>query len=179
MSDRPGIIVQLEEILRTQPDLSEQSQAIAEINKQLDSLPNLADQLRLVEPMDTSRWLTEFQLPRIDVRDLRTEAQANYASEFYERLVSRIEGFNEALDEEHEVGVTLVNFGGSSIVFHLSDLGYWNPSLITFYGVTDDGNPVELIQHVSQISVLLTKLPRLPNEPKRVIGFHGDEASPA
>jgi uncharacterized protein DUF6173 len=177
MSDTPGIIEQLNEILRSQPDLSEHANAIAQINKQLASLPNMADQLRALEPIDTSRWLTEFQPPRIDVRDLRTEAQDNYASEFYTRLVNRITEFNEALDEDHEVGVTLVNFGGSSMVFHLSDLGYCNPSLITFYGITDDGNPVELIQHVSQISVLLSKLPRLPNEPKRVIGFHGDEAS--
>jgi hypothetical protein len=167
MSDTPGIIRQLDDILRSQPDLSEQAHAIAEINKQLQSL----------EPIDTSRWLTE---PfRFDFPPIRTEAQANYASEFYTRLVNRITEFNEALDDDHEVGVTLVNFGGSAMVFHLSDLGYYNPSLITFYGVTDDGNPVELIQHVSQISVLLTKLLRLPNEPKRVIGFHGDEASPA
>jgi hypothetical protein len=170
----PGIIEQLDEILRSQPDLSEHAHTIAEINKQLASLPNLADQLRALEPVDTSHWLAE--PPRFDLSTIRTEAQANYASEFYTRLVNRITGFNEALDDDHEVGVTLVNFRGSSIVFHLSDLGYYNPSLITFYGVTDDGNPVELIQHVSQISVLLTKLPRLPNEPKRVIGFHGDEA---
>jgi hypothetical protein len=170
-----GIIEELNEILRSQPDLSEHAERIAEINKQLASLPDLTDQLRSLEPLDTSRWLIESR--RFDVSTIRTEAQANYASEFYTRLVNRITEFNEELDDEHEVGVTLVNFGGSSIVFHLSDLGYWNPSLITFYGVTDAGDPVELIQHVSQISVLLTKLPRLPNEPKRVIGFHGEEAS--
>jgi hypothetical protein len=43
MSDTPGIIHQLDEILRLQPDLSEQAHAIAEINKQLQSL----------EPIDT------------------------------------------------------------------------------------------------------------------------------
>lgn len=163
MSDTPGIIEQLDQILRSQPDLSEHAHTIAEINKQLASIP----------PLDTSRWLTKPL--RFDFSTIRTEAQANYASEFYARLVTRITEFNEALDDDHEVGVKLVKFGGSSMVFHLSDLGYYNPSLITFYGVTEDGNPVELIQHVSQISVLLTKLPRLPNEPKRVIGFHGEE----
>ena len=57
-------------------------------------------------------------------------------------------------------------------MFSLSDIGFWNPSLITFRGVTDDGSPVELIQHVTQISVLLMKLPRKdPSKPKRPIGF--------
>jgi hypothetical protein len=52
------------------------------------------------------------------------------------------------------------------------DIGYWNPSLISFQGRTDDGQPVELIQHVSQISILLMKLKRPdPSKPKRKIGF--------
>jgi hypothetical protein len=39
-------------------------------------------------------------------------------------------------------------------------------------GVTEDGNPVQLIQHVSQISVLLMKLPRKDtSKPKQPFGF--------
>ncbi|WP_255350087.1 MULTISPECIES: DUF6173 family protein [Erwinia] len=38
----------------------------------------------------------------------------------------------------------------------------------------DDGNPVELGQHVSQISVLLVRIKtQRPDEPKRLIGFAG------
>lgn len=99
-------------------------------------------------------------------------ATSNYASEFHERLVSWIADYDQSLDQAHEVGVRLVSFG-QSVVFRLEDIGYWNPSLISFKGRTEDGEPVELIQHVSQISVLLTTLPRLdPSQPKRSIGFH-------
>jgi hypothetical protein len=57
-------------------------------------------------------------------------------------------------------------------IFHLQDMGHWNPSLLFFIGVTDDGNPVRLIQHVSQISVLLMKLPRkAPSKSKQPFGF--------
>ena len=43
----------------------------------------------------------------------------------------------------------------------------------------DSGAPVELIQHVSQISVLLMKLPRRdPDKPKKPIGFHAGEDEP-
>jgi hypothetical protein len=86
--------------------------------------------------------------------------------------VKMIRDFDSQLDSEHEVGVRLVSFG-EKVVFHLLDMGYANPSLITFVGRTDDGNTVELIQHVSQISVLLMSLPKAdPNAPKRGIGFH-------
>jgi hypothetical protein len=97
--------------------------------------------------------------------------KANFASEFHKRLVKWINDFDSTLDQEHEVGVRLVSFG-QTVVFHLDDMSYWNPSLISFQGTTEDGQPVELIQHVSQISILLMKLKRPdPTKPKRKIGF--------
>jgi hypothetical protein len=102
---------------------------------------------------------------------LVTHAQSNLASEFYDRLVKWIETFDKGLDIEHEVGVRLVSFG-QTVVFSLASMSYWNPSLISFSGQTEEGDPVELIQHVSQISVLLTRLKRKdPREPKQPIGF--------
>ncbi|WP_445301606.1 DUF6173 family protein [Microcoleus sp. MOSTC5] len=47
-----------------------------------------------------------------------------------------------------------------------------------FYGLTDNGERVELIQHISQISFLLIALPRLePTLPKKKIGFIQPEPS--
>lgn len=95
----------------------------------------------------------------------------NLASEFHQRLINWINDFHKKLDDEHEVGAQLVNFG-NQVTFHIQDIGYWNPSLISFQGKTDDGEPIELIQHISQISILLTKMKRLePEKPKRPIGF--------
>jgi hypothetical protein len=99
----------------------------------------------------------------------------NLASEFHKRLVEWINEFDKNLDELHEVGVRLVSFG-QSFTFHLEDISYWNPSLISFIGHTDEGEPVELIQHVSQISILLLKMKRPdPSNPKRRIGFGRQE----
>jgi hypothetical protein len=54
----------------------------------------------------------------------------------------------------------------------LSYLGFYNRSLILFFGRTEDEGKVQLIQHVSQISFLLVALPKLkPNEPMRPFGF--------
>jgi Family of unknown function (DUF6173) len=105
---------------------------------------------------------------------MKEATRANRASGFYERLVAWINAFDADLDQEHEVGIRLVSFG-QSVAFRLNDIGFWDPSLISFSGETDDGNPVELIQHVSQISVLLLKLPRKdPTKPKRPIGYTPD-----
>jgi hypothetical protein len=102
---------------------------------------------------------------------LVTHAENNYASEFHKRLVEWINNFDASLDEKHEVGIRLVSFG-QTVTFHLQGLGYWNPSLISFTGTMESGAPVELIQHVSQISILLMKVERKdPDKPKCPIGF--------
>jgi hypothetical protein len=123
--------------------------------------------------------MEHLQLPDIPLNPLVTAAQANYASEFHKRLTKWISNFDASLDQAHEVGIRLVSFG-QAVVFRLHGIGYWNPSLISFQGETEDGNPVELIQHVSQISVLLMKLARKdPSAPKRRIGFNCDVAGEA
>ncbi|MFP3370999.1 DUF6173 family protein [Pseudomonas sp. SIMBA_068] len=95
----------------------------------------------------------------------------NLASEFYRRLVKWINDFHRELEDEYEVGGQLVSFG-NEITFSFTELTYWNPSLIGFYGSRPDGSPVKLIQHVSQINVLLVRQKRVhPEEPKRPIGF--------
>jgi hypothetical protein len=114
-------------------------------------------------------------LPNIDLTN------PDYASEFHQRLIEMICDFDKELDQEHEVGMRLVTFG-QAITFHVSDIGYYNPSLIQFYGKLEDGSNVELIQHVSQISFLLMAVKRLdPSTPKPRIGFLQacDEASAA
>ncbi len=117
---------------------------------------------RKIQAMDSTNFLAEFQ-------------KLNLASEFAKQLFSRIKKFDLELDSEHEVGIRLVSFG-QTITFHVSDIGYYNPSLIIFSGITEDGNSVELLQHTSQISFLLIALKKVnPEHPKRPIGFIKEE----
>lgn len=101
--------------------------------------------------------------------DFGPPKRADLAEDFYARLVEWIGDFEAGLDVEHEVGVRLVSFG-QALVFHLTDMSWWNPALIRFDGVNDSGEPVQLIQHVSQISVLLMGVQKQGDEPRR-IGF--------
>ena len=119
--------------------------------------------------------LSNTQSSQQEVQKLVALSQANYASQFYAHLANLIVDFDSKLDNEHEVGVRLVNFG-QTVVFSLEDMRYCDPSLISFIGRTQEGQPVELIQHVNQISLLLMKLPRqYPAEPKKPIGFRVEE----
>lgn len=97
-------------------------------------------------------------------------AQLNPAEWAYERLVRSINDFEQKLDNDHELGGRLVNFG-SNLTFHIEDLGYWGPDFVKFYGKNDDGLPLELIQHISQVNVLLVALKKVSDKPPRRIGF--------
>ncbi len=106
-----------------------------------------------------------------NISDTIISNNPNLASEFHYRLINWINDFHRALDADHEVGLQLVTFGEKT-TFHVEDIGYWNPSLISFIGKTEKGDPVELVQHVSQISLLLVKMKNLySGKPKNPIGF--------
>ena len=129
----------------------------------------LVDQLKLAVQ---STRMPEIKMPQFERPQFVKNAEQGIASEFHKRLVKWITEFDNSLDNDHEVAVRLVSFG-QTLVFHLQGMGYWNPFLISFWGVTDDGQDVQLIQHVNQISILLLKVPRKDlDKPKRPIGFH-------
>jgi hypothetical protein len=112
-----------------------------------------------------------FSVPNLPIEKLKTINQQNLADQFQKRLLEMVYDFESNLDQEHEVGMRLVSFG-QTVSFHVNDIGYYNPSLITFSGILENGSPVELIQHVSQISFLLMSVPKLdPEKPPKRIGF--------
>ena len=86
----------------------------------------------------------------------------------YERIIRYIQKFEESLDAEHEVGMGFV--GSESGTLTIQGMGYFAPDIITFYGADAGGGKRQLIQHVSQLSVMLTAAPRL-RSPAQRIGF--------
>lgn len=97
----------------------------------------------------------------------------NAAKWMFERLATYIKQFEGTLDDEHEIGARLVSFG-HNLTFHIEDMGYYGPDMIVFYGKNDSGEPVQLIQHTSQLSVLLVAVRKQSEHPRR-IGFILDE----
>jgi len=104
-----------------------------------------------------------------DVDNVEAPDDKSLAEWTYERLVGYINDFEATLDDEHEVGARLVSFG-DSVTFHIEDIGFWGPDIITFVGKADDGSNIQLIQNISQLSVLLIAMKKEDDEPRR-IGF--------
>jgi hypothetical protein len=88
----------------------------------------------------------------------------------YERLILYIQNFEKQLDAEHEVAMGFA--GGDAGVLRIEGMGYFDPDIVTFYGSDASGAKMQLIQHVSQLSVILRALPKTSREaaPSR-IGF--------
>ncbi|HDD44296.1 MAG TPA: hypothetical protein ENG63_05490 [Candidatus Desulfofervidus auxilii] len=110
--------------------------------------------------------------PKLDIPKI-PDSKINPARWTYKRLIEYIRDFEKELDEEHEIGARLVSFG-QVVTFHIQDIGYYGPDIITFYGITDKGERVQLIQHISQLNVLLVAMPKLKDKPRR-IGFIREE----
>ncbi|MBV7407865.1 DUF6173 family protein [Maritimibacter sp. DP1N21-5] len=81
----------------------------------------------------------------------------------YERLILYIQNFELKLDRDHEVAMGFV--GGDAGVLRIEGLGYFDPDIVTFYGAERDGTKTQLVQHVSQLNVMLKAMPR-PKEEK-------------
>ncbi len=96
------------------------------------------------------------------------------ASDIYEHLLKRIAAFEQSLDEGHEVGVRLANFGAAATA-HVRGLGFKDPNLIEFQCVLPDGQDVVLLQHISQLSFMLVALPPVKEEKPFRIGFRAPE----
>lgn len=101
---------------------------------------------------------------------LNRSESLNPAKWMHERIVSSIRDFEIQLDADCEVGARLMSFG-SEMTVRIENVEYWGPDLIVFHGESTEGGRVQLLQHVSQLSVLLVPVQK-PNGDARRIGFN-------
>lgn len=88
----------------------------------------------------------------------------------YERLILYIKNFEEQLDAKDEVAMGFA--GGDAGVLCIEGLGFFDPDIVTFYGRDESGAKTQLIQHVTQLNVMLRAIVRSePDAPARRIGF--------
>lgn len=99
----------------------------------------------------------------------------NPAEWAFVRLSKLIQDFESNLDEDSEVGARIAS-GPGDAAFSIRDLGFWGPDFILFMGVNGAGRPIRLVQHYTQVNVLLSAMPKsVPEEPARRIGFQLQE----
>lgn len=92
------------------------------------------------------------------------------AESAYDRIILYIRNFETQLNADQEVAM---GFAGSEVgILRIDGLGFFAPDILTFYGTDDTGMKNQLIQHVSQLSVMLQARPKAdPNDAPRRIGF--------
>ncbi len=92
------------------------------------------------------------------------------AQSAYGRIVQYIRAFEAQLDAGQEVAM---GFAGSDAgVLRIEGIGFFDPDLVTFFGRDEAGQKTQLIQHISQLSVLLRAAPVADTStPARRIGF--------
>lgn len=95
--------------------------------------------------------------PEEEAQDLVNGAECP-ASSAHARLIAAIAEFEAGLDDTQEVALGLA--GGTAGVLQIDALGWIEPDILTFDGIDAEGIRTRMIQHVTQLNVLLVALPR-------------------
>lgn len=119
---------------------------------------------------DPAAPLTAEQLPLPAALQRRPMAEKSPAEWAYERIILYIRNFESQLDAQQEIAMGFA--GNDAGVLKIEGLGFFEPDLLTFYGRDEDGTKTQLIQHVSQLSVMLRAVQKsTPEAPPTRIGF--------
>jgi hypothetical protein len=88
----------------------------------------------------------------------------------YDRIIAYIRDFEKHLNADQEVAM---GFAGSEAgILRIEGLGFFDPDILTFYGSDEAGLKNQLIQHVSQLNVMLQARPKAdPDDAPRRIGY--------
>ncbi|THH34384.1 hypothetical protein E4Z66_18255 [Aliishimia ponticola] len=109
----------------------------------------------------------EQPVPAKVAKSAKAKSPAQWA---YERIAMYIQEFEKQLDGEHEIAMGFT--GGDAGVLRIEGMGYFDPDIVTFYGSDPSGVRTQMIQHVTQLNVILRALPRRVNETEPMrIGF--------
>jgi hypothetical protein len=107
-------------------------------------------------------------VPEAVIKSAVNKSPAQWA---YERMILYIQNFEKQLDSSQEVAMGFT--GGDAGVLRIEGMGYFDPDIVTFYGSDAGGAKTQLVQHVSQLNVMLRALPKTTDEetPAARIGF--------
>lgn len=151
--------------------------AAKQFQKQEEMMKKLMNPLDLNnsdEPIVIGEPVINNNIPKLNIENIIPK-DYTLASYKYETLMEEIKAFQEELSDDLDVMVKLVSFG-ESMILSIDTISYQNPDILFFYGTNNDGNPIELIQHMSQLSFLLLAVNRTnTSTPPHRIGFLADK----
>ncbi|NOR50613.1 MAG: hypothetical protein GQ530_06250 [Desulfuromonadales bacterium] len=96
-------------------------------------------------------------------------SQTDTAKWTHLKFIECICNFEKSLDDDHEIGARLLSFA-SEVTFYLQGVAYYDPHMISISGSNENGEKLQLVQHVSQLNIFLVAMKKRGEEPVR-IGF--------
>lgn len=111
---------------------------------------------------------THFELER--QKESRKNLHENPVLAIRTSLEDQIKEFESNLNEDYELGAWLASFGNQILII-VEQIIFEEPILIIFKGRDSDGNALQLVQHASQLNLLLNAVKKQSNEPRQQIGF--------
>ncbi len=105
-------------------------------------------------------------------RALRPPNMAEYA---VKAIYEEIADFEATLDSDHEIGMPVVG-GPSGLCVHVREVYRFGTDKLVFVGIDSEQKPVRLIQHLSQLNLLMLAAPKIGPVAAR-IGFHTPDAA--
>jgi len=114
-------------------------------------------------------------IPNLTVAcDLPVPGVPSAAECMFKKLMAHIADFERGLNPDQEVGASMVSFGQKP--FYIGGIGYHGNDMIIFYGVSMTGEPIKLMQHVTQTNVMLTVMTkREGHKQAKRIGFRSED----
>lgn len=97
-------------------------------------------------------------------------AQTNNAEYMAKVIGQRIVDFQSTLSEVQDVALQIIQFN-NSITLYVTKVSHLGLGLIVFQGSYSANNPCEIVQHISQINVLMAIVSKPADIPHRKIGF--------
>ena len=131
----------------------------------MESLDSIDKQIALLKSVTGHNLLRSLRPQKIELPN-----SAKYALEC---LTEEIDKFQEVLSNTHEVGMAVVG-GPVGLFVHIRRFYSRGNDKLVFEGFDGQGNPTKLIQHLTQLNIILVSVPKLDDKSYRM-GFHVNE----
>ncbi|WP_353168685.1 DUF6173 family protein [Acinetobacter sp.] len=105
-----------------------------------------------------------------NVKEQRKHLHENPVAAIRGIIESQVRDFEDNLEDDYELGAWLASFGNQILII-VEQIQFEEPTLIIFKGRDNSGNKLQLIQHASQLNLLLNAVKKQTDEPRQQIGF--------
>lgn len=119
------------------------------------------------QPQRSFMTTPQFTVPSYPGRASAGRSQPNSKKETYLKFTECIFSFEKNLDVDHEIGARLLSFA-TEVTFYIEDVCYLDTDMISFSGISENGENLQLVQHVSQLNVLFVAMKKRRESPVRI-----------